>query len=83
MAKKSKPTMKELDLREVVAGVQQATISIGMYAENKEQLQKVLAHPDFTEKLFAAFSDLQAFSAELSKRFNAPVHYEAEERATA
>lgn len=77
MAKREK-TLKDLDLREVVSKVGEVSAYINMYADNRETLDRVLTHSEFTQKLFDNVAQLKLINAELQKRFNAPVGYEEE-----
>jgi hypothetical protein len=77
MAKKQKTpqdALAELNLQDLVRALTQSILMFKAYSK-MGVMDKVLANPDMLAKFNAKRDKLVMYSDELSKRFNAPVHY--------
>lgn len=78
MAKKQKTQQEildEMNLSELVRALTQSVQMLKAYTE-MGVLDKVLANPEIRAKFEAERTNLITNADELSKRFNAPVHYQ-------
>ena len=78
MAKKQKTPqelLNEMSLAEVVRATTQSVQMFKAYSE-MGVFDKVLVNPEMLAKFYATRDDLIRNADELSKRFNAPVHYQ-------
>lgn len=77
MPKKEK-TLRDLDLLDLIRKLRQSINALHMYSD-PSIIEKLLANSEFREKFVFERNEMKLQMDELSKRFNAPANYDADQ----